>query len=161
MTDADLIVDFVSNYHWPLTSQFKVIHVLGSMATEEAYLQAEEEAGKLLASVVARLATALPQAQLCSEVLSGDATYEVISAATNWHAAMIVMGYRVRSDIQGLLAGSVSRGVAVQAPCSVAIIRPYSETTESDPAPQSEEEFPGNSSLVRVRAPAEGTKVEA
>jgi nucleotide-binding universal stress UspA family protein len=124
MADAKMIVDFVSNYRWPPTSDFKVMHVIGGMATEEAYLKAEEEAGKLLASVVERLQKALPQAHFESEVLSGDPAYEVVSVAGKWQASMIVMGYRVRTDIQGQLAGSVSKSVTMNAPCSVAIIRP-------------------------------------
>lgn len=124
MADARLIVDFVVNYRWPAPASFKLIHVLGSMATEEAYEQAEAAAGNLLMEVAARLVESLPQAQVSSEILSGDAAYEVIGEAGRWHAQMIVMGYRTRTDIQGMLAGSVSKAVVMQAPCSVAVLRP-------------------------------------
>jgi nucleotide-binding universal stress UspA family protein len=125
MADAPLIVDFVSKYQWPADSSFKVIHVLGKIDTEAEYLEAEADASNLLNDVIARLKLALPLAEMCAEVISGEPTYEIITTASKWKAAMIVLGYRVRTDIQGVLAGSVSKGVAMQAPCSVAIIRPF------------------------------------
>jgi len=122
--DAKLIVDFVSNYHWPPHASFNVIHVLGKSDTEAQFAEAEKNATILLDNVIERLKAILPAAPACLEVLSGAAIFEIIEAASKWHADMIVMGARTRSDIESFLMGSVSKGVVMQAPCSVVIIRP-------------------------------------
>ncbi|MBS2008007.1 MAG: universal stress protein [Cyanobacteria bacterium SZAS TMP-1] len=132
IADSRLIVEFVLNYHWPEESSFLLLTVLGGMATEEDYLRAEEAASAMLAEVAAALKSQLATNEIECRVTSGDATLEVVSAASRWKADMIVMGYRVRSDISSLLAGSVSRGVALQAPCSVAIIRPSQSGEDED-----------------------------
>jgi nucleotide-binding universal stress UspA family protein len=125
--DGKLIVDFVSNYHWPPNASFKVIHVLGSSATEEEYAQAEREATVVVGGVTERLNAIVPASAACWEILSGAAVYEIVETASKWHADMIVMGARTRVDIESFLAGSVSKGVVMQAPCSVVVIRPPSK----------------------------------
>ncbi len=122
--DSKLIVDFVKNYHWPEQTVFKLVHVLGSSANEAAVLEAQKNATELLSQLSHQLTVIVPDSEVTSEIISGEPTYEIIELSLKWKADMIVMGYRTRSDIQGFLAGSVSKGVVMQAPCSVAIIRP-------------------------------------
>jgi len=124
MADSKLIVDFVKNYHWPAQTVFKLVHVLGSSANEAAVLEAQKKAAELLSELSNQLTALVPESEVTSEIISGEPTYEIIELSLKWKADMIVMGYRTRSDIQGFLAGSVSKGVVMQAPCSVAIIRP-------------------------------------
>lgn len=124
IADSKLIVDFVKNYHWPAQTVFKLVHVLGSNADEAAVLEAQKNAKELLSQLSLQLTVIVPESELSIEILSGEPTYEIIELSLKWKSDMIVMGYRTRSDIQGFLAGSVSKGVVMQAPCSVAIIRP-------------------------------------
>ncbi len=121
--DANLIVDFVSHYLWPPGAEFKVIHVLGSSATDQAALQAEDTANNLVSQVVQRLES-LSNAVFTAEICRGGAILEIVTMASKWHADMIVMGYRTIPTMERLISGSVSNGVVMQAPCSVAVIRP-------------------------------------
>jgi len=121
--DAKLIVDFVSNFHWPPHACFKLIHVLGSSETEAQALEAEGRATILLTNLVERLTAALPDTSAIFEVLSGAAIYEIIDLASNWQADMIVMGSRTREDIESSFTGSIAKGVVMQASCSVVIIK--------------------------------------
>jgi nucleotide-binding universal stress UspA family protein len=124
LDDARMIVDFASNYHWPAGSSFMLLHVLGSASDEAACACAEKEADILLLQVAELVKGVVHEATVFKTVKSGDAVLEIITLASQWTANMIVMGFRVRSDIRSQLAGSVSKGVAMQSPCSLAVIHP-------------------------------------
>jgi nucleotide-binding universal stress UspA family protein len=57
------------------------------------------------------------------EVRHGDPAHEIIRAATDWEADLIVMGTRGRTGLERLLLGGVARKVLQHAPCSVLIER--------------------------------------
>jgi nucleotide-binding universal stress UspA family protein len=122
--DAQLVIGFVCKYQWPKNTEFKVLHILGTSQTDDAAQTAEAEAFSLLCQMTAKVEQELPLAKVVSEVKSGSPILEILSEATKWEAEMIVMGYRSRDNVNPYAMGSVSNGVAVQAPCSVAIIRP-------------------------------------
>jgi nucleotide-binding universal stress UspA family protein len=124
LDDAKLIVDFVANYHWPPGSQFKIVHVLGSSNTEGLAKTAEADSDQVLKQVVAKLRPFLNGHEITCELLRGGAILEIVNASSQWHSDMIVMGYRTRGIMERLISGSVSNAVVMQAPCSVAIIRP-------------------------------------
>jgi nucleotide-binding universal stress UspA family protein len=69
---------------------------------------------------------------MCWEILSGAAIYEIIQAAFQWQVDMIVMGSRSRQNIESLLIGSVAKGVVMQAPCSVVMIKPPHSMVEAE-----------------------------
>jgi nucleotide-binding universal stress UspA family protein len=57
------------------------------------------------------------------DIRHGDPAHEIICAATDWNADLIVMGTRGRTGLERLLLGSVARKVLQHAPCSVLIER--------------------------------------
>lgn len=57
------------------------------------------------------------------DVRHGDPAHEIIRAATDWEADLIVMGTRGRTGLERLFLGSVARKVLQHAPCSVLIGR--------------------------------------
>jgi len=84
------------------------------------------EAGLAAADALARSsADRLAAAGLTPEidVRHGDPAHEIIRAATDWEADLIVMGTRGRTGLERLLLGSVARKVLQHAPCSVLIDR--------------------------------------
>lgn len=66
------------------------------------------------------LAVAVP---LEKRVVFGDPTTEIIRQAEAFGCELIVMGHRGRSQLKGLLLGSVSAKVVQLAPCAVTIVR--------------------------------------
>jgi nucleotide-binding universal stress UspA family protein len=56
-------------------------------------------------------------------VRDGDPKREILQAAHELDADLIVTGARGRGGFEGLLLGSVSRGVSKAAPCSVLVVR--------------------------------------
>ena len=57
------------------------------------------------------------------DVRSGDPAHEIVQAASEWSADLIIMGSRGRTGLARLLLGSVARKVVTHAPCSVLIKR--------------------------------------
>ena len=125
--DAKLSLDFIANYRWLRGTQFQVLHVVGINEDEKAAAKAEESGRALVATMASKIATTVSGSEVITKVSLGQPVYEILQTASSWKATMIVMGFRKRYLNHQYLAGSVSRGVALQAPCSVSIIRPPEE----------------------------------
>ncbi len=65
-----------------------------------------------------------------SVVREGNAAQEIIAAASDARADLIVIGSRGRTGLERLLLGSVARNVLFHAPCSVLIVRAPSRKAE-------------------------------
>lgn len=63
------------------------------------------------------------------EVRGGDVADEILAAARSLLADLLVMGSRGRSQLAGLLLGSVSQEVVARASCPVLLVRAGAETT--------------------------------
>lgn len=120
--DGKLVVDFAANYGWPPGTEMKVVHVVGSCVDESQSIAAQQSAEELTDWLCTKLRN-LTNCELTYEVLRGSPIFELLQEASNWHANMIVMGARTK-DLSMMQAGSVSKAVALEAPCSVVIIRP-------------------------------------
>lgn len=76
--------------------------------------------------------------QASGEQREGDAAVEIIAAAAERHADLIVIGSRGQTGLRRLLLGSVARSVLFHAPCSVLVahaVRSADARTASDAAP--------------------------
>src|SRR5689334_2155836 len=61
--------------------------------------------------------------KVTGEVLSGKPKDAILEHAQNWPADLIVVGSHGRRGFRRLLLGSVSEAVAMNAHCSVAVVR--------------------------------------
>lgn len=77
-------------------------------------------------ALVARAVGQLRAAGLTTEidVRQGDPAHEIVRAATDWAADLVVMGTRGRTGLERVLLGSVAHKVLMHAPCSVLISHP-------------------------------------
>jgi len=65
----------------------------------------------------------------------GDPKLRIIDLATEWHADLIALGPHGRKGLNRFLMGSVSEAVARHAPCSVQIVRIFTEPTHLSVSP--------------------------
>ncbi len=112
-----------------LKAQIAVIHVMeppvmygndAGIPKSELMEVAREEGAKLLTQL--RENPALPA--LAREFLQGgDAATEIVKAAQDWPADVIVMGSHGRDGVSRMLLGSVAESVIRHAPCPVLVVR--------------------------------------
>jgi nucleotide-binding universal stress UspA family protein len=119
---------------WNAGTEVKVLHVveppslligreMGAYDPEfEMVWKALREQAK---DLVEKAATKLTAAgfQVATELVEGDPKSQILDAAKEWHADMIVLGSHGWSGLNRFLMGSVSEGVVRHAHCSVEIIR--------------------------------------
>jgi nucleotide-binding universal stress UspA family protein len=98
----------------------------------EMAMEAQDERARKLATQVDGAVAALRRAGSLadSEIRKGDATDQLIRAATERGADLVVVGTRGLGMIRRLLLGSVARKVVLHASASVLIVRPPRERVE-------------------------------
>jgi nucleotide-binding universal stress UspA family protein len=81
--------------------------------------QAEER----LKKVVQIMTTRLPNAKTSHEVIDGDPRVAIVERAQAWNSGLIVTGCKGKNWVDRVLIGSVSEAIAVNADCSVEVIK--------------------------------------
>lgn len=115
----------------PQDAQVRVLHVLQPIAVSAppqmsaSYAPELAGFGKQARELLERAAKTLRAAGFQAEtaVEKGDVRLQIIDAAAEWNADLIVLGSHGRSGIPRLLLGSVAEFVARNAGCSVEIVR--------------------------------------
>jgi len=117
-------------------SKITVLHVVEPLAWElqvgyppsneivDSYIQEGMEAArKLVSDMVTALSEQFKEEQIEVEIRTGGPVEEILKAAEEWQADMIVVGSHGRRGFARLLLGSVSGAVSAHARCSVLIAR--------------------------------------
>lgn len=94
---------------------------LGEPYFQKAIDQTLQQAASLLAPFQSMLAEA--KTDYRDMVLEGPPAEKICEVARIEKCEMIIMGSRGRSDLKGLLLGSVAHRVLQQAPCPVLVVR--------------------------------------
>ena len=119
---------------WNSGTEVKVLHVVEPPSLligremgaydpefEMVWKALREQAKDLLEKAATKLRAA--GFQVATELVEGDPKSQILDAAKEWHADMIVLGSHGWSGLNRFLMGSVSEGVVRHAHCSVEIIR--------------------------------------
>lgn len=106
---------------WPEGSEFRVISVEEPWTIKSSRVTDEREAQEAVSSAEQVLASAGLKAT--GAVLSGNTKHAILQEAQNWAAELIVVGSHGRRGFRRFLLGSVSEAVAMNAPCSVVVVR--------------------------------------
>jgi nucleotide-binding universal stress UspA family protein len=119
---------------WPPNTEAKVIHVVEPPSLlmgremggydpefEMVWKALREQAKDLVEKAAEKLRAA--KFHVSTELVEGDPKSQIIDAANQWRADMIVLGSHGRTGLGRFLMGSVSQDVVRHAHCSVEIIR--------------------------------------
>jgi nucleotide-binding universal stress UspA family protein len=106
---------------WPEGSEFKVVSVEEPWALKSSRVRRDEQAREAVNSAEQILASAGLKAT--GAVLSGNAKEIVLEEARKWEADLVVVGSHGRRGIKRFLLGSVSEAIAMNAHCSVVVVR--------------------------------------
>jgi nucleotide-binding universal stress UspA family protein len=129
-----VVVEEVARRGWPPGSVLKVITVIPPL--EKSFLRAShtvldelareqrEDASKLLSDVADELRRGVPGVPVESQLLEGWPKEAILDEAERWGADLIVIGSHGYGTLRRFFLGSVSMTVAMNATCSVLIVRP-------------------------------------
>lgn len=106
---------------WPVGSEFKVVSVEEPWALKSSRVRGDEQAREAVGSAEQILASAGLQATRA--VLSGNAKEVILEEARKWEADLVVVGSHGRRGFKRFLLGSVSEAIAMNAHCSVVVVR--------------------------------------
>ncbi len=107
----------------------RIVHALqgwlfgsaGDKPAAEVGRQAREDAKNLLSEAADQARQAAPEAEVTTEIVSGDARPALIEAAEG--AVMLVVGGRGEGGFTGLLLGSVAHGVVGHTRCAAVVVQ--------------------------------------
>jgi nucleotide-binding universal stress UspA family protein len=111
----------VAGRPWPEGSEFRVVSVEEPWAIRRSGVRREKEAREAVTGAEQLLASAGLKAT--GAVLSGNAKEVILGEAQKWAADLIVVGSHGRRGFKRFLLGSVSEAVAMNAHCSVVVVR--------------------------------------
>jgi nucleotide-binding universal stress UspA family protein len=106
---------------WPDGSEFRVISVEEPWTIKSSIVSDEVGAQEAVSSAEQVLASAGLKAT--GAVLSGNTKQSILQEAQRWTAELIVVGSHGRRGFKRFLLGSVSEAVAMNAHCSVVVVR--------------------------------------
>jgi nucleotide-binding universal stress UspA family protein len=123
VTAADLFVDnpAISRYEVYSVASRRVEMVLKQ--AEARWRQALRETEYLADAAVERLRSQFPEWKIEKRVVTGTPAWELLDAANDFDADLIVVGSEGRSAIGRLILGSVSKKIATDARSSVRVAR--------------------------------------
>jgi nucleotide-binding universal stress UspA family protein len=110
---ARVITDVLCRWRLLGGSSARVVSVSGADATARHHDWADGCAERLAACGI----------RADAEVRVGDPAHQIVEAAVEHDADLIITGSRGHSGLRRLLVGSVARNVVLHAPCSVLVMR--------------------------------------
>lgn len=133
---SEAAVEEVCRRPWPPESEVRVVTVLSPIESilmqgvkhspttfDDLLEQQGMEAAKRLNEIASDLALRAPGLHVTPRMLEGLPKEAIVDEAEQWGADLIVVGSNGYGAIKRFLLGSVSLAVALNAPCSVEIVR--------------------------------------
>jgi nucleotide-binding universal stress UspA family protein len=134
---SNTAVDEVCTRPWPIGSEVRVVTVLPNLEPYQAgatrfpataacdyyFKEQGEAAAHLLDSVTAGMERRAPSLGFSRALLEGRPKDAILDEAERWGADLIVLGSHGYGAIRRFFLGSVSLAVALNAACSVEIVR--------------------------------------
>jgi len=142
---SEAAVDEIARQHFPAESEVRVISVvelpyyagMGEGVDADVFVEGQRIADGRARTAVEKAAAQLRadeknrQLNVTTKVFSGSPKQVILEEAEAFGADLIVVGSHGHGALERFLLGSVSQAVALHARCSVEIVRPKTQTSES------------------------------
>lgn len=129
-------VDEVCRRPWPPASEVRLITVRcpiellrlrenleQPVSGDDIFSQSGWDSLKFLDDAATQLAQCAPELQVTPVILAGQPKEVILDEAENWGAELIIVGSHGHGAVSRFLLGSVSFAIALNASCSVEIVR--------------------------------------
>jgi nucleotide-binding universal stress UspA family protein len=129
-------VTAVASARWPSGTAVRIVTVVHSWlpmmmeptfvlaaAHEQLLIESRGLAPSIVKEAAQEIEAAHPDLPVTTKVLEGAPKSLIVDEAETWKADLIVLGAHGAGAVKTLFLGSVSQSVALQAPCSVLIVR--------------------------------------
>jgi nucleotide-binding universal stress UspA family protein len=131
---SEAALELVKKMKWPEGTQISLVSAIQPLIYSYAMVElpvpaniedATREIHKARQEAVTRLERGLRDRGFQSEahIISGDPRTELVEAAKNQRADLLVVGSHGRTGLTKLLLGSVASHVVTHAPCSVLVVK--------------------------------------
>lgn len=130
------VADILSMPTLPKEDEIEVHSARVATALRHAEQHADRiarEAGQYAEIAQQRIREYFPEWNVSKKILTGTPSWELIDAASEWDADLVVLGSHGRSGIKRLILGSVSKKVVTDSGCSVRVARRGPEKAAGDP----------------------------
>ncbi|MCI0747637.1 MAG: universal stress protein, partial [Verrucomicrobia subdivision 3 bacterium] len=124
LTVADVWLPPDSHKLEPVYPDVEAKAVRRARASAVGVLKQAEETAK---AGGARIRELYPTWKVEAVALADSPAWAMVRTAREWHADLVLVGSHGRSMIERLFLGSVAQRVALEAPCSVRVVRPREE----------------------------------
>ena len=118
---------------WPEGSEFRIVSVEEPWALKRSSVRNSEQAQEAVTRAERVLASA--GLKVAGAVFSGNTKDVILEEAKTWAADLIVVGSHGRRGFKRFLLGSVSEAVAMNAHCSVMVVRGHGRSSRKARAP--------------------------
>lgn len=130
------LANFIIQHQWPENTEFRIVSVMDpylfehfSRSTLAKFMEtSEEKVVTTIKQTVQEIAEIIeqnfPKLTVSQRVMKGHIKDEIISAAKEWSADLIIGGSHGKSGFNRLLLGSISLTLVAEAPCPVLLIKP-------------------------------------
>ena len=122
---SEAAVQGVAGRPWSTESEFRVVSVEEPWVIKSSRLEPQE------AVTSAEQALTAAGLKVTGVVLSGKAKEVILEEARKWNADLIVVGSHGRRGRKRFLLGSVSEAVAMNAHCSVVVVRGWAQSVRT------------------------------
>lgn len=117
------ILDAVRKRCWCEDTSFFIVTVVERTPDWSAQEEFNRQSNVILDHHVDYFRKKLPHHRVTSEVLEGGAAAEIVDAAQDWGADLIVIGSHGDTGVRKTHVGSVAADVVNKAPCAVEVVK--------------------------------------
>ncbi len=121
---ASEVTDTISQHPWPEHTEFMILNVVEACTLPYSTDDFLRQCRILLETTVANLSRKLPDHKVTGEVIEGEAKQEIVTAAEQWKADLIIIGAHGETGLKRHGIGNVVMSVLNHAPCSVEVVKP-------------------------------------
>jgi nucleotide-binding universal stress UspA family protein len=127
---ARYVVSTLLSQRWEPGTEFKIMHVLEAppnldlpQSFRDNRKRLRKGAEFLLTDIALQITNQIMGIKTSTEIREGDVKAQILRFAHKWEPDLIIMGTHDHKGLNSLLIGSVARAVAVQAPCSIMVVK--------------------------------------